>query len=126
MQGTPVPGGMMQGTPMPGGMMQGTPAAGAMSTGQMMTAMDQMRDEMMRMASGQPTAADIIAFMRQMQQMLATMSQRADQLPDEEIQALTDNMAQAMEDLVVVVDTHLRQEPGTTPAWATPVATWTP
>ncbi len=117
------PGGMM-GTPgpRPPGAMMGTPPAVSPEAQQLMGRIDQMRDRMMRMVSGMPTHMEIIGLMQEMQRTLATMSQQVGALSEQEISSLTGDMAQAMDDLVTVMEVHVQQEM----AIASPTASPTP
>ncbi|MHB1159933.1 MAG: hypothetical protein ACYC3V_06325 [Chloroflexota bacterium] len=116
------PGAMMGGTATPGAMMRATPTAGAGTMGpeQMMAEIDRLRDQEMRLATGQPTPDDIIAILDRMQLVLVGMRQQLTQLSTQELENLTGNLASAMDDLVPVVETHLRQEYGFVPTAASP------
>lgn len=101
-----------------------TPAAGMIIPEQMMSQMDQMRDDMMRLWTGQPTHADLITMMSQMQTLLMVMSQQAGTLSPQDLQGLTNDMAQAIDDLARVMETHVQEETGLVPgAGASPTAT---
>ncbi len=104
------------GTPTPA-TMAATPAA-AQPGRQLMAETDRLRQSLMRLAAGQVTESDVIDAMTEMQRIFSSMRQELGQISDQELESLTGNMAMAMEDLVDVMESHLRQEYG--PAALTP------
>lgn len=93
-----------------------TPAMepGPMTAQQLMMRIDQLRDQLMRMANGQPTAQSIINALDSMQTIIADMRQQLGTLSTRDLEALTGNLADAMNDLSLVMETYLRQT-GTAP-----------
>lgn len=82
---------------------------------QMMARIDQLRNELMRLASNEPSHADIIRVMDEMEGVLVTMAQQVDQLSTQEMEVLTSDLALALDDLVIVMEAHLQQEMGLAP-----------
>ncbi|MGI5836103.1 MAG: hypothetical protein ACOX87_06370 [Chloroflexota bacterium] len=106
--------------------MQETPIAGPMEAQQLMSRIDQLRDQLMRMASGQPTDQSIINSLDSMQSIINDMRQQLGSLSNQDLQALTGNLADAFDDMGMVMDTYIRQTGGATPATtpdASPTAT---
>ncbi len=114
---TPTPGGMdPRATPT---MMRGTP--GPATAQELMTRIDQLRDQLMRMASGQPTAESIAIAVDSMRTTVTDVHQRLGTLSTQDLEALTGNLADAMDDLTLAIETYVRQS-GMAPA-ATPSPT---
>ncbi|MCL4533821.1 MAG: hypothetical protein M1370_01500 [Bacteroidetes bacterium] len=111
--GTMMTPGAMMGTP--GTMMQGTPMPGMMTAQQMMSAIQQLRQQEMDLAGDQPTHADIINVLDQMNQMLVIIHQQLGQLSTSDLENLTASMGQAMADLGPVMQTRIRMDIGSVP-----------
>jgi len=126
MMGTPGPMAGVYGTPTPFGTAAAIPPSGMASAQQMMTAIDQLRDQEMQLAGNQPNWMDAVSVMGRMRQMLSEMSVQSGQMSDQDLQAVVDNMTQATNDLVTVIETYVRQEAGATPSAATPTAIMIP
>ncbi len=123
---TRTPGAMMTPTHTPMPMMMGTAtptmAGAAMGPEKMMAYVDQLRDQMMRLAANQPTEDDLIALMDRLQLIMVAMRQQLGQLSTQDLEALTGNLSAAMDDLVAVMETHLRLETGSVPVVGSPTA----
>ncbi len=129
MMGTP---GTMMGTPgtmmgTPGAMMGpgGTPVPTAatatpspMTVQQMMAAIQQLRQKEMNLSNDQPTYQDIIGIIDQINQMLVAIRGQVTQLSNTDLQNLTTNLGQALDDLVAVMQTRARIETGSVPTIA--------
>ncbi len=111
--GTTMTPGAMMGTP--GTMMPGTPMPGMMTAQQMMAAIQQLRQQEMDLAANQPTHADIVNILDQMNQMLVIIHQQLGQLSTSDLEDLTASMGQAMAELGPVMQTRIRMDIGSVP-----------
>lgn len=96
-------------TPMPTPVMQETPIPGPVNAQQLMMRIDQLRDQLMRMADGQPSAQSIINALISMQAIINDMRLQLGTFSTQDLEALTGNLADAMDDLSMVMETYLRQ-----------------
>ena len=112
---TPIPGGAdPQATPT---VRMGTP--GPVTAQELMMRIDQLRDQLTRMASGQPTAESIASAVDSMRTAVADVHQQLSTLSTQDLEALTGNLADAMDDLTLAVETYVRQSsmaPAATPS----------
>ena len=124
MMGTPGP---MMGAPARTPMMQRTPVAGGTVAEQIADELDQIRAEAMRLAGGQVTRDDVLDMLGNLRAVAMAMRQELGQLSDEELDALTGQLAAAVDDLAVVVRGYLRQQYGFVPTMTpTETPTMTP
>lgn len=100
------------GTPSP---TAATATSGPMTVQQMMASIQQLRQREMDLSNDQPTYGDIIAVINQINLMVVAIQGQAAQLSDSDLQSLTTNLGQAMDDLVAVMQTRARIETGSVP-----------